>query len=396
VPLTLVLLAVPLLGVALGANVLGWVQLSSLLAGATVSSAYSGFAWLIVVTATAALLPAVINGPLGDLLPSLRRNETAVRRVATRAVGVVAVIVWLRGALNNFQLDVKLSDAVESFAGSAISIGGLTIVMGGLIGAGFMLLLAWLLARLVRFFLKEEVVPRLRLRRGSGQSLITLTNYVVWGVGIALAASAAGLSGTQLSVVIGALSVGIGFGLQTIVNNFVSGLILIFEQPIKVGDTVQTPDLWGRVERIGIRASVIRSFEGAEIVVPNGDLVSKTVTNWTRTDEIRRTEVLVGVAYGTDPAKVLEILGRVAEEHPKVLKSPEIKAHMIRFGDSSLDFRLRAWAPMDDWIDVMSDLNVAINRELNAAGITIPFPQRDLHIKTPGIEKDVVPCRQEE
>jgi small-conductance mechanosensitive channel len=183
-------------------------------------------------------------------------------------------------------------------------------------------------------------------------------------------------------MIVGALGVGIGFGLQNIVNNFVSGLILIFGRPISVGDTVQTVDHWGRVTKIGMRASTIRSFDGAEIIVPNGDLISKEVINWTRSDEIRRFEVLVGVAYGTDPEAVLEILRRLADEHPQTLEEPEPQVHMIDFADSSLDFRLRCWAPMSDWVTVASDLRVAINNELKVAGIQIPFPQRDLHVRS--------------
>jgi len=230
--------------------------------------------------------------------------------------------------------------------------------------------------------LREEVVPRLGLRRGAGQSAITLINYTIYALGVVMAATALGLQSTQLAVVIGALSLGIGFGLQTIVNNFVSGLILIFERPITVGDIVQTATHWGRVSRIGIRASVIRSFDGAEIVVPNGDLIAKELINWTRSDNVRRIEVLVGVAYGTDPEKVLGILQRVAEEHPETLAHPPPEAQMLLFGDSSLDFRVRCWTTMESWLTAASEMRVNINREFQKAGITIPFPQRDLHLKT--------------
>ena len=137
------------------------------------------------------------------------------------------------------------------------------------------------------------------------------------GIGVLLAASAAGLSATQLTVVFGALGVGIGFGLQTVVNNFVSGLILMFERPVKVGDRVETAGRAGIVSRIGIRASMIRTFDGAEVVVPNSDLVSKEVVNWTLSDEERRGEILVGVAYGSEVKKVLGILKNVGDRPPQ-------------------------------------------------------------------------------
>jgi potassium efflux system protein len=372
--------------VAAAANIFGWLQLSKMLTEATVSSLFSAFGWSILVTAVATLLPVLLSGWMGGALLSLNNNRATVERITVGVLGIAATFLWLRGAMIRFYVWGPVRNFAARITDSGISIGGLDISTGGVVGAALVLAGAWLVARFIRFVLREEVLPRLDLRQGSRHSLITLVNYTVYGLGIAMAASALGLTGTQLAVVVGALSLGIGFGLQTIVNNFVSGLILIFERPIQVGDTIETTNHFGRVKRIGIRASIIYTYDGAEIVVPNGDLIAKEVINWTRTDEIRRAEVVVGVAYGTDPEAVLEILLRVAEEHSKARKYPEPKAQMINFGDSSLGFRLRCWTPIDDWIDLVSDLHVAINRELKAAGITIPFPQRDLHVIPPAGE----------
>jgi len=371
-----------LLGAALIANVLGWLALSRLLTKATVLSLFGAFGWAIVVGATAALVPVLIDGGLGRVLPSLRRNRAVVTRTTVTAVTVLALVLWARSTLVGFQIWDPLAEYFTNLAGGTLSIGGLTLSLGGLLGAVLILVVTRLVARLVSFFLREEVVPRFRGPRGAGHSMVTLVSYAVYGIGIALAASAAGLSGTQVTVVVGALGVGIGFGLQNIVSNFISGLILIFERPIKVGDVVQTTQHWGTVRRIGIRASVIRSFDGAEIMVPNTELIAKEVINWTRSDDVRRIEVLVGVAYGTEPEEVLEILLRVAGEHPLTLEDPAPQAQMLRFGESSLDFRLRCWVRMEDWVSVASDLHVSINRELKTAGITIPFPQRDLHVRS--------------
>jgi small-conductance mechanosensitive channel len=372
------------LGAALVANILGWLELSTLLTEATVISLFSAFTWAIVVKAAAALTPVLLDGGLGRLLPSLRRNRALVSRTVVTAVTVLAVLLWTRSTLLQFQIWEPLRDYVASIAGGSLSIGGLTVSPGGILGAILILVVTRLVARLVGFFLREEVLPRFRAPRGAGESMATLVNYAVYGIGIALAASAAGLSGTQVTVVVGALGVGIGFGLQNIVSNFISGLILIFERPIKVGDVVQTTQHWGTIKRIGIRASIIRSFDGAEIVVPNTELIAKEVINWTRSDDVRRIEVLVGVAYGTEPEAVLEILLRVAGEHPLTLEDPGPQAQMLRFGESSLDFRLRCWVRMEDWVSVASDLHVSINRELKTSGITIPFPQRDLHVRSGG------------
>jgi small-conductance mechanosensitive channel len=372
-----------LLAVGLGANLLGWTELSRELTVATIASVFSALAWLVVVIAFAGdLLPLVIASPVGSWLSSLRRNEEMVTRVLGRLFTLIAVLMWLRSTSIRFRLDGPLLEGARKVAASRLELGDLSLSVGGLLAATLVLLAAWMLARLTRFVLQEQVFPSMSLRRGSGESILSVSNYAIWGVGIALAAASAGLSGTHLAVLIGALGLGIGFGLQTIVHNFVSGLILLFERPIKVGDTLEMSGWWGRVERIGIRASVIRSFEGAEVIVPNADLVSKEVTNWTGSDEIRRLEVLVGVAYGSDPEVVLEVLRRVADEHEQVLRWPEVTTEMIGFGDSALEFRLRCWTPVDRRLAVSSDLHVAIVRELGRAGIPIPFPQRDLHIKS--------------
>ena len=214
------------------------------------------------------------------------------------------------------------------------------------------------------------------------ETIVTLVNYTVIAFGIIVAAATLGFSGTQLTDVFGALGVGIGFGLQTIVANFLSGLILIFERPIKVGDRIQTVDHFGIITDIGIRASTIRTFDGAEVVVPNSDLVSKEVINWTRSDQIRRVEVVVRVAHGTDPKKVLEMLRELAEAHPAVLANPEPSAWMIGFGESSLDFKLFAWARVQDFLSVSSELHVAVTETLKQANIQIPVPRRDLHVRS--------------
>ncbi|MBW2237329.1 MAG: mechanosensitive ion channel, partial [Deltaproteobacteria bacterium] len=179
-----------------------------------------------------------------------------------------------------------------------------------------------------------------------------------------------------------ALGVGIGFGLQTVVNNFVSGVILLFERPVRVGDRVQIADLLGVVTHIGLRASRIRTFDGSDVIVPNGDLIASQLINWTLSDAKRRIILPVGVAYGTDPEKVLAILEGVARENPEVLDDPPPETLFRNFGDSSLDFELRAWTESErGWNPVRSDLAVSISRAFAEAGIQIPFPQRDLHLR---------------
>jgi small-conductance mechanosensitive channel len=210
-----------------------------------------------------------------------------------------------------------------------------------------------------------------------------LVNYTIIGIAVILAVAAAGIQLDRFAIIVGALSVGIGFGLQNVVNNFVSGLILAFERPVQSGDTVQLGPMWGKISRIGVRSSTVRTFEGAEVIVPNANLISQEVTNWTLSDYRRRVELLVGVAYGSNPRKVMEILLNAAKADERLLQSPEPTVLFLGFGDSSLDFSLRAWTEQfDSFLSIKSDLTLTVHDALYANGIEIPFPQRDLHLRS--------------
>jgi small-conductance mechanosensitive channel len=214
-------------------------------------------------------------------------------------------------------------------------------------------------------------------------SISTMAHYVILGIGFLIACAAAGLDLNKFALLAGAFGVGIGFGLQNIVNNFISGLILTFERPIQIGDTIEIDSLVGIVKRIGIRASYVRTFSGAEVIVPNGDLIAGRVVNWTLSDQLRRIELPIGVAYGNRPAHVIEVLLEVAKGHEEILDNPEPVVLFNGFGESSLDFEMRVWtANFDFWRRVSSDVAAQAYDALAEAGIEIPFPQRDLHIKS--------------
>jgi small-conductance mechanosensitive channel len=193
----------------------------------------------------------------------------------------------------------------------------------------------------------------------------------------------AGIDLNSFALLAGALGVGIGFGLQNIVNNFISGLILIFERPIQIGDAVQVEELSGRVTHIGIRSSTIKTWDGAEVIVPNGNLISNKLINWTLSDQRRRIEIKVGVAYGTDVSLVMETLLECAKQNEKIIEYPAPSVLFEDFGDSSLNFELRCWtSDFASWIEIRSDLRVAIDNAFKEKNIEIPFPQRDLHLKS--------------
>ncbi len=313
-------------------------------------------------------------------------HSDTVRTTTFRMISFFAVVGWGIVALENFLLLDPLLAGIRRMLDWKISIGALSIDPGDLLIFGFIIWLSMRIATFVQFILNVDLLPRMDLPRGVPQTISRLTRYMVIAVGAVIASAAAGFDISKVTIVIGALGVGVGFGLQNIVNNFVSGLILLFERPIRVGDTLDIEATGGVVEKIGMRASVVSTWDGAEIIVPNAQLISEAVTNWTLNHDRRRMVIPVGVAYGTDPLKAAELIVGVAKDNKDVDAHPDPACLFVGFGDSSLDFQLRAWTAESKFTSVASNLRFAIATKLDEAGIEIPFPQRDLHLRTPDSE----------
>jgi small-conductance mechanosensitive channel len=248
---------------------------------------------------------------------------------------------------------------------------------------GIVLFIALLFAtRLLQRWLREKALQQTRMDPGIVNSIDTVVGYFGVGLAALVAISYAGLDITNLAIVAGALSVGIGFGLQSIVNNFVSGLILLIERPIKVGDRIVVGDQQGLVRRISVRATEIETFDRASLIVPNSELITGRVLNWTHRDSLGAVNVKVGVGYDSDPEQVLAILKKCANDHPNVLRTPAPLAFFENFGDSALMFSLRIALPdIANAGGVQSDLRIAILKALREANIEIPFNQLDVHLR---------------
>jgi len=278
-----------------------------------------------------------------------------------------------------------LLEPVLSFAKTALHAkyerGDFSISVGGVLEFFLTVWAGYLLSAFIRFVLREDVYPRIRVAPGKSYAVSSLLHYVIIALGFVAGIAVLGINLTKLTVLTGALGVGIGFGLQSVVNNFVSGLILLFEQPIQIGDTVEVGDLMGKVRRIGIRASTVHTIQGADIIVPNSQLITENVTNWTLSDMLRRIDLPVGVSYSSVPKEVIKVLERVAIDHPQILDDPPPQALFMGFGDSSINFELRAWTDrFDEWHLIRSELASAIYDAVRAAGMSFPFPQREVRI----------------
>jgi len=257
----------------------------------------------------------------------------------------------------------------------------LTILQVVLVGIGVALLV-----RFARKVLTDRVLARMSMDEGTRYAVARIAGYVVMVLGSLVGLTAIGIDLTSLTVIVGALGVGIGFGLQTIVNNFVCGLILLTERPFQVGDRIEVGGTEGRVVRIAARSTTILTNDNINLIIPNAEFITGRVVNWSLGGDRRvRIKTPLGVAYGSDVRLVERLLVEAADEDPDVLEQPAPVAILKGFGDSSIDFEMRVWtATLNERPNVLrSSLYFRALEKFNAHGVQIPFPQRDLHVKGP-------------
>lgn len=236
---------------------------------------------------------------------------------------------------------------------------------------------------LARRALDRRVFKRIKIDAGTSYTLSRITQYLIITIGVLISFNFVGINLSSLTVIFGLLSVGIGFGLQNITANFISGLIILFERPISVGDRVVVSDIEGDVMEINIRSTMVRTVNNIYIIVPNSEFVSKDVINYSHGDPSYRLDIDVGVSYGSDLDTVLKALKEVADENKSVMQKPASEVHLIEFGDSSWNMQLRTWiADVKHYPQIRNELNQAIVRTFQREAIEIPFPQRDLHVRS--------------
>lgn len=246
-----------------------------------------------------------------------------------------------------------------------------------------LLLLVYFTGRLKKLLI-ERVLTRTKLDIGARQAIGSITRYVALLIGLLIILQSVGINLTTLNVLAGAVGIGVGFGLQNIASNFISGLIILFERPIKIGDRIVVGDVEGDVTEIGARSTTVVTNNNIAIIVPNSNFISEPVVNWKYTDAKVRFEIPVGVSYGSDVRLVEKLLLEVAKENPDVMESPAPDVCFREFGDSSLNFVLRVWNKnqVHRKMVLYSSLNFAIFDKFKQHGVEIPFPQRDLHIRS--------------
>lgn len=355
------------------ANLIGYVALANLLGTAVLRSLYFGLILYALVEILDALVIMALRVRPLTLLGMVQRHEELLRRRTRRVLNALAAVLWSLFVLERLGIRQRIIQGVKDVFTAEASIGAISISLADVLAFGLAVWASFLVSRFVRFVLAEEVYPHARLKRGLPYAISQTLHYVILVIGFFVAMAALGLDMTKFTILAGAFTVGVGFGLQNIFNNFVSGLILLFERPVQAGDVIQIDNnTAGVVERIGIRASIVRTQSGSEIIVPNGKLISEQLVNWTFSDRQRGIEVPVSVVLGSDPQQVIQTLERVAQAHPKLLTKPAPKALLTRLGPDWMGFELHAATDrIEDWMHVRSDLAVAVAAALVAAEIRL-------------------------
>ncbi len=357
---------------ALGANLLGYVRLGALLGMATLNSSYCAMFFYAALRVLDGLIVIALRVRPVSASRIAQTHRDEVQAQVYAVFRAVAVLCWLRYALEQLQIARPLLDGASKLLTTKLALGELSFSPDKVLWFAAAIWLSLVASRLLRFFLNEEVYERVQLAPGLPYAISTILNYVVLVIGFLVALGLLGVPLEKFTIVVSAFSVGLGFGLQNIINNFVSGVILLFERPVKVGDVIQLGDATGEVRRIGIRASILRTRDGSDVIVPNGNLISNQVTNWTYSDRSRAVEITLNVATGPEPAQVLTLLRAAVHRDPAAQDRPAPEAFITGLLTNGFTVVVRAWTGRyEDWVTVRSELNVTLHAVLKRENIQL-------------------------
>ncbi len=372
-----------LLFISILSNILGYTNLTDLTLKISIQSGVFTILFYGILIIIGGLSIGLIHWHFSTNSEIDFERKFALEMKTLQIIRVLAFVTWFLFFLGMIDLLNPLTEFFTEALSEPYMFGSITFTIGAVLQFIVILVIAYVATSLISFLFDsgDVSIKIIKLPKGVPAAISLVIRYLIIAFGIVLALSSLGIDLSKFNLMAGALGLGIGFGLQTVVSNFISGLILVFERPIHVGDTVEVNNLLGTVNRIGVRSSSVMTFDGAEVVVPNNNLIANDLINWTLSDSIKRVEILIGAKYGSDPNQVLDILMEAAMSSKDTLKNPAPHALFSEFGDSSLNFKLRFWVHYEVGLKAKSDVSIAIYNMFTKHGIEIPFPQRDVHLK---------------
>jgi small-conductance mechanosensitive channel len=373
-PVSSVYMFILILGVF--GNAIGMVGLSAFLNRAVLVSTSLGMVVFLSVVILASLLILVFNLRKNWNIHTLDAMVKATNQRIKPLLQWIGLISWIFFTIEGFGLLGTLSSWWEEILMIKWIVGEMTISLGGILAFVGIIIVTFVIAKVAGAIFQDEWMVNV-LPRGMGPAISLVLRIVVVTLGLYAGLSAAGVDLSKLGFIVGALGVGIGFGLQNVVLNFVSGLILAFERPINLGDTIEVDMEKGVVTNIGVRSSNIRTYSGSEVIIPNGDLISKKVVNWTLSNRERRSRIQMKTAPDADPEKVIELFNSIASEHPATRQNPAPKSYFYGYGpDGNLNFALMYWTTFSDTLRTDSEISLKIFNALKRENIQAPAPVR--------------------
>ena len=366
-----------LLLIAFGANLYGSVLLSVRIIDGIIATIYSAMIFYALYIILTGYIVVIMRRRIANASNILDTYSQKIETTTTLIIRFWMFGWWLLIILKKVSLYTYLVDIYEKVLALSFTIAHITISVSAiiefiLIGVG-----TWAFARFMRTLLEIEIFARFEFPRGVPTAILTTMNYIIIITGTIIAFSSLGVTTQQFALIFGALGVGIGFGLRNIIANFISGIIMVFERPIQIGDTIEVDKTVGKVQNIGARSSTIKTFDGSEVIIPNADFISKEIINWTLSDQHRRKTVEFRVDLDNDIEQILAIMQRVAQSHPDVLKDPKPIATFQHFGEYYLEFKLYFWLS-DNLMVAQSEINIGVFKALKEANITMPIPKTDM------------------
>ena len=360
-------------------NLYGSVLLSFRIIEGVLSMFYTAMIFYTIYIVLAGYIVVILRRRIATASHMLEKYSQKIEKTTHLLIKVWVLLWWLlivSKTISLYPYLVILEEAILSFS---FNIAQTTISIQAIFDFVLIVIGTWVIARLTKTVLEVEVFARFTLPRGVPTAILTTLNYVIIITGTIIAFSSLGVSPQQFALIFGALGVGIGFGLRNIIANFVSGIIMVFERPVQIGDTIEMENTMGSVQSIGARSSTIKTFDGSEVIIPNADFIAKEIINWTLSDEHRRkvVEFKVDLENDNDIDKILKIMKDIASAHPDVLSDPEPLATLKSFGEYYLEFKLYFWLSTN-LITAQSEVNIAIYRALKEAGIKMPVPKANL------------------